>query len=53
MPLWRSAIEEKWIMFVIQTITIIGAIVFFLAARAVNRRALKGKPHSVWAHSGS
>jgi uncharacterized iron-regulated membrane protein len=53
MPLWRSAIEEKWIMFVIQTMTIIGAIVFFLAARAVNRRALKGKPHSVWAHSGS
>ncbi|MEM9532402.1 MAG: PepSY-associated TM helix domain-containing protein [Pseudomonadota bacterium] len=51
MPIWRSLAAGNWPLFTVDCLAIVGAAAFWRMARAVQRRAGAGEPHSVWANS--
>ncbi len=49
MPFWRSPWIGEWEMFTVSILSFLGALVFGLMAKAVQKRSKNGDPNSVWA----
>ncbi|MEM7217381.1 MAG: PepSY-associated TM helix domain-containing protein [Pseudomonadota bacterium] len=49
MPIWRSLLQARWELFVVDALAIAAAVAFWRMAVAVERRARSGETNSVWA----